>query len=157
MLGLSSATANAATRLSHGIVLPPSHVFLEHTGEVRLRVQAGSLDELFAEAGRGLAELQLRGGPMRPAGPGWHQVDLRAADREALLVDWLNELVYYAESALIVPTEFDVLEATATHLKARIRGIPVDQPPSLVKAATLHGARVEVVAGGLEADVVLDI
>jgi SHS2 domain-containing protein len=131
-------------------------VFLEHIGEVRLRVQAGSLTELLAEAGRALADLLLRGGPAQ-TGSRWRHIEVRSADREALLVDWLNELIYQAETTREVPAEFEVLEATATRVRARVRGVAVDQPPALVKAATLHGARVEVVAGGLEADVVLDI
>ncbi len=39
----------------------PQHVFEEHVGEVQIRVEADSLAELFAEAGRALAELEQRG------------------------------------------------------------------------------------------------
>jgi SHS2 domain-containing protein len=134
----------------------PSHFFLEHTGEVRLRLRAGSLAELFAEAGRALAELLLRGASAAPAGAA-QEIEVRSADRAALLVDWLNELIYWAESEAAVPTEFDMREVGDSAIRARVRSAPVEQPPALVKAATLHGARVEPVAGGWEGDVILDV
>ena len=91
----------------------PSHSFLEHTGEVRLQLQAGSLAELLAEAGRELAELLLRGASGNQVGPA-EEIEVRSADRAALLVDWLNELIYRAESGVAVPTEFDVREVGAS-------------------------------------------
>jgi SHS2 domain-containing protein len=136
--------------------LAPSHAFLEHTGELHLRVRAGSLAGLLAEAGRALAGLLLRGAPRKPVGR-WEEAEVRSTDRAALLVDWLNELIYRAESGLEVPTEFEVREVSDTVLRVRLRGVAVDEPPALVKAATLHGAKVEAVAGGLQGDVVLDV
>lgn len=135
---------------------PPSHEFLEHTGEVHLRVRAASWGALLAEAGRALAGLTLRGAS--PAAPGrWEEVEVRSTDREALLVDWLNELVFRAESRREVATEFALLETSDQRVVARVRGVAVAEPPALVKAATLHGVRVQSTDGGLEADVVLDI
>jgi SHS2 domain-containing protein len=135
--------------------VPPGHRFLEHTGEVRLQVRAASLAGLLAEAGRALAELQLPGGGQPAAA--WRPVEVRSTDRAALLVDWLNELIYRAEVNREVATEFAVEEAMETRLRARVRGVAVEQPPALVKAATLHRARVELIPGGVEAEVVLDV
>jgi SHS2 domain-containing protein len=142
-------------RLGGGEGQTPSHTFLEHTGEMHLRVRARSLPELLAEAGRALTGLLLRDARGDAVGP-WAPVEVRSTDRAALLVDWLNELIYRAESALEVPTEFDVQEVGDTSVRARIRGVPVGSAP-LVKAATLHSARVEAVEGGFEGDVILDV
>lgn len=132
------------------------HRFLDHIGEVRLSVRAGSFAELVAEAGRALAGLQLGDAPRAAAGP-WREVALEAPDREALLVEWLNELIYRAEVEREVATEFEVTDAGDRTLRARFRAVPVPEPPALVKAATLHGARVTATAKGVEADVVLDV
>lgn len=136
--------------------LAPAYAFLEHTGEVRLSARAGDLAGVLAEAGRGLAELELGGRPPCPSGD-WKAIDVRSTDRVALVVDWLNELIYRAEVDRWVPVEFDVWRVTDTHVRARARGVPVEQAPALVKAATLHGARVEAIPGGVEANVVLDV
>lgn len=136
--------------------MQPSHEFVDHVGEVHLRVRAGSLAGLLAEAGRALAEVALGQPPPEAERKGDH-IDLRATDREALLVDWLNELIYLAETRRQVPTRFDLIEVTDRRVLARLQTVPVAEAPSFVKAATYHGLRIRRIDGGLQADVVLDI
>lgn len=133
-----------------------SSEILAHTAEVKLRVRGPSLGEIAAEAGRALGRLEL--GTDRPAAQGeWRDLEVHAPDRDALLVEWLNELIYRAETERWVPVEIEVTAATDTALRARARGVTVDETPSRVKAATFHGLRVTPVPGGLEAEVVLDV
>lgn len=134
----------------------PSHRFLSHTGEVRLHLRAQSLADLLAEAGRALGALLLRETNPVPVET-WREVSVRASDREGLLVDWLNELIYRAETDLEIATEFDIRQINDTRVEARIRGVRVATPPALVKAATYHGVRIAPAAKGLEADVLLDV
>lgn len=129
---------------------------LEHTAEVKVRVRAPTFAELVAEAGRAIARLEL-GGAMPPAERDYRDVVIRSPDREALLVDWLNELIWLAETERWVPTEFDVHAATDTMLQVRVRGAAVDQAPARIKAATFHGLKIASAAAGLEAEVVLDV
>ncbi len=132
------------------------HDWADHTSEVELRVGAESLGGLAAEAGRALAVLLLRGVPAEPSGPP-RTLEVESADREALLVDWLNEILFVSEVDLWVPVEFEVQESSPTHLKAAARGVPVENPPSNVKAATFHGLRVAEDGGGLQAEVIFDV
>jgi SHS2 domain-containing protein len=132
------------------------HEWVDHVGEMRLHVTAATLAGLATEAARALAELQGAGGARGPVGE-WWAVRVVAADPVALLVNWLNELIYRAESRSEVITEVEVTEATPTRLVARLRGIPVGQPPALVKAATLHDARVAPCEGGWHANLTVDI
>ena len=133
-----------------------SSEILAHTAEVKLRVRGPSLGEIAAEAGRALGRLEL--GTDRPAAQGeWRDLEVHAPDRDALLVEWLNELIYRAETERWVPVEIEVVAATDTALRARARGVTVDETPSRVKAATFHGLRITPVPGGLEAEVVLDV
>jgi SHS2 domain-containing protein len=129
---------------------------IEHPGEVRLRLRAGSFGELAVVAGRALAELQLRGEPAA-APEVWREITVGGRDREALLVNWLNELIYLAETERWVGTEFAPVRATGTELTMRAKGITVELTPSQVKAATFHGLRIAAAVGGVEADVVLDV
>jgi SHS2 domain-containing protein len=129
---------------------------MDHTSEVQLQVGAESLAGLAAEAGQALGLLLLRGVPARPEGPA-REIEVSSVDREALLVDWLNEILFLAEVELWVAVEFDVLEASSVHLKASARGVPVESAPALVKAATFHGLAVEERDGGLQAEVIFDV
>lgn len=132
------------------------HRFLDHTSEITLHVRAEDWPCLLAQAGRGLAELLLRG--TAPVADGdWRPLEVSSHDREALLVDWLNEIVYLAETGLWVPQEIEIEDCSETHLKARARGVTVEQPPSLVKAATFHDLHVRDLPDGLDAEVILDV
>ena len=134
----------------------PSHRWVDHTAEVQLQVEADSLAGLLAEAGRALGALLLRGHEAEPSGEA-RTIEVSSVDREALLVDWLNEIVFLAEVERWVAVDFDVSEASETHLKASARGVAVDEPPALVKAATFHGLAVEEREGGLQAEVIFDV
>jgi SHS2 domain-containing protein len=133
-----------------------SSELLSHTAEVRLRVRAPSLGELAAEAGRALGALELGTTPPVASGP-WRDLEIRAPDREALLVEWLNELIYLAETERWVGVEFEVRAAEDMALSMRGRGMVVDEPPARVKAATFHGLKIKATPEGLEAEVVLDV
>jgi len=132
------------------------HRWLDHTSEVQLHVEAESLAGLAAEAGRALSLLLLHDMPARPEGPA-REIQVESVDREALLVDWLNEILFLAEVERWVAVEFDVLEISSVHLKASALGVPVAESPALVKAATFHGLAVEERAGGLQAEVIFDV
>lgn len=139
----------------------PSHEVVDHASEIRLRIRAGSLADLLAEAGQALARLELRGDSTAVTGD-WRQLTVSAADHAALLAEWLNELVFLAETERWVAIDFEIertgeTSAGDTEVHARARGVSLERSPGLVKAATLHGLRVDPIPGGLEAEVVLDV
>lgn len=119
-------------------------------------MRAATLGELLSEAGTALGELLLRGTPATVQSAA-RDIVVSSHDREALLVDWLNELVYLAEAERWVPVVFDRVEACDTEVRATVRGVPVVEPPALVKAATHHGLRIEWIDGRLQAEVILDV
>jgi len=133
------------------------HTFEEHVGELRLRVDAGSLNETFAEAARALARLLEPGGKLpRPNGER-ETVELKARDRAALLVDWLNELLYRSETRRRIFVEYQFENLSDTELRAVVRGVPVEELRTMVKAATLHDLELKEQPDGYFATVVLDI
>ena len=129
---------------------------LEHTAEVKLRLLAPSFGELVAEAGRAVARIELAGELPAPTGP-WRELEIHSSDREALLVDWLNELIFLAETERWVATDFEVRNATDTELSVRARGATVETAPARIKAATFHGLEIVPVAGGLATEVIFDV
>lgn len=132
------------------------HRWVDHTAEVQLQVGAESLAGLAVEAGRALGLFLLRGRAPEPAGEP-RTIGVLSVDREALLVDWLNEILFLAEVERWVAVDFEVIETSSQHLKASVRGVPVDEPPALVKAATFHGLAVEETDGGFQAEVIFDV
>ena len=86
---------------------------------------------------------------------------LRAFDREALLVDWLNHLLYLFDIDGFLGRDFQVELLTPESLAAAVTGESFDpaRHPSLsgVKAATYHQLSIVPVKDGWEATVVLDL
>lgn len=133
--------------------------WIEHTSEVELEIRAESEAGVFADALSALAELLGFAG-QRPAGLGERRAvavtpDGRA-DRAALLVGWLEELNFLAESEGFVALRLSDLELRASELVAGVDGV-VAEPPPLVKAVTLHRLRFERRDAGYIARVVLDV
>jgi SHS2 domain-containing protein len=136
--------------------LLPSHELRPHTSEIELHLRAGSLGDLLAEAGRALAEVELTRANCLPGGPA-RPIQVSSSDRAALLVDWLNELIFLADIDRWVAMDFSIDRVEDTEVLARASGVTREWASSRVKAATLHGLRVDDVPGGLEARVILDV
>jgi SHS2 domain-containing protein len=133
-----------------------SRAFEEHTGEVRLRLQADSLPRLFEEAALAVAEL-MSAERSEPGG-GALPVRVGARDREALLAAWVDELLFLSETRKRVWSEARVEQLTDTELVATVRGFEPAALRTQIKAATLHDLSIsETAAGSFEATMVLDV
>lgn len=131
------------------------HWFAEHTDELEIGLAADSLGDLFAEAGRALAEV-MAGAPPPPDGAP-QRVALRARDRAALLVAWLDELLFLADRDKKVYGDIHIERLTGDELVAAVRGAPVSELRTQVKAATFHDLRIVEGADGVSATVILDV
>src|SRR5690606_6053724 len=105
----------------------------EHTGEARLGVEAPTLAALFEQAARGLADLMGAGGAQLEGGT--ERIELEAPDRDALLVQFLNELIFFAETRQCVYPDVKVEHVDSKHLVAVARGKVPPELRTLVKAA----------------------
>ena len=131
------------------------HEIAEHTGELAIRLEARSVVALYAEAGLALTEAM---GQTPASTSDWQErVALEAPDRDALLVDWLNELVFLAEARKVAFTALEIERISERLLEATVRGAHVERPRNLVKAATFHGLCIAERDGIWSATVVLDV
>lgn len=118
---------------------------LEHTADVGLRSYGESCEAAFAGVGQGVAVLQGAWFPQeRPSGE--RPVDVEGSDREALLVAWVDELVYLLESEDVVLTSIEVTRVDEARLEALV-GVAPRGGRRLeavgIKAATYHRLRLE--------------
>lgn len=128
----------------------------DHTADLSIHVWGADLEDLFVTAARGMFALlvDLETVPTTASAI----VRLDAIDAEALLVDWLNELLYLAErDQLTAYVAFDFDALTSTSLRASVCGGPVETFRTYVKAATYHNLEIEATRGGYETEIVFDI
>jgi SHS2 domain-containing protein len=127
--------------------------WVEHTAEIELRIDAPTQEGVFADALDAFGELVGRD----PAGePARHHVVVDSEDRAVRLVEWLEELVFLAETEDFVPERLASLELDDGELRAEVEGRR-GRPAHLVKAITYHGLAVEERPNGWHARVVLDV
>lgn len=128
-----------AAPLHGGTGVPPFEV-IEHTADVGIIAHGQSLEELFANAARGMLHFLIDPAAVRPVER--RAIAAEAGDREGLLVNWLNDLLLLLNADGFVPADFEVRDLSDTRLRADVRGEPVDPGRHRfhldVKAATYH-------------------
>jgi SHS2 domain-containing protein len=136
--------------------------FIEHTADTGLEVEAGTLEDLFVEALRGMTDCITEVEQVAPKTH--HRLGVRAGDLGRLLVEWLSEAVYLfeVEDLLFSRAEVEIEESKeGFELEATAAGEPYDpdrHPVKIaIKAVTYHQLAVEQTASGWRARVIFDI
>lgn len=134
------------------------HELIEHTADIGLRVWAPDLNGLFAEAA--VALVSVMGSPTSRI-TATIDVALEAPDQDALMVDWLSEILFLFEARELVVIEARVHVSEAPwRLAATIDGVGTegfDQEGPAVKAVTYHGLELTRTPAGYETKVYLDV
>ena len=129
---------------------------VEHTADKALRVFGTNLTELFLNAAEGMTQLMVAD-VSEISTEIEKSIELDAIDTESLLVEWLSELAYWAESDMLVFIKFRIQKASATHLQANIFGGKTSMLEKHIKAVTYHNLKIIRTSQGLEATIVFDV
>ena len=125
--------------------VPKDFEILEHTADTGIIAYGKDLKQAFANAARGLFSLITELESVNEVLE-W-DIEASAADRDSLLVTWLNELIYIFDTENILFKRFDITRLSQRHLVARAHGEKVDRArhelKTGVKAATYHMLAVE--------------
>lgn len=127
--------------------------WIDHTAELELAIEAPSDAGVFADALAALGQLlgEEAGGEAAR-----HEISASASDRPALLVEWLSELVFLAETEAFVPERVERLDLAVDRFRATVEGRR-GNPPHLVKAVTYHRLDFRQQGDVWRATVVLDV
>ena len=136
--------------------MEPGYRILEHTADIGIESWGPSVEAAFEQAGAGLAEIL---GAQADRATGVETVAASAEDCEALLVDFLNELVLLHETKEVALAHIHVTQMTGTELQARVGTAPLagETETTGVKAATYHRLEVRDGPEGVRARVYLDV
>ena len=136
--------------------MEPGYRELPHTADLALEAWGPSLGELFVQAARGMFSLAVAL-EAQPAVTAERTISLSAPDAEALLVDWLNELLSLADEQGEAYLGFDVEIPAPGELRARARATADYAPRIAVKAATFHNLAIAHDERGYRTVVVFDV
>lgn len=137
----------------------PPYEVIEHTADVGIVARGGDLAELFANAGLGMLSLMVDLEGVQPKNE--RRIEVRARDREGLLVRWLTELLFFLDAEEMVFRRLEIEELSDTHLRARALGERIDRERHRlhfgVKAVTRHMLEIAPENGGYRATILFDI
>jgi SHS2 domain-containing protein len=129
---------------------------VEHTADRALRIWGRDLAELLVNAALGMNSLMLAADADSEPAVATH-ISLEAIDAENLLVAWLSELAFYAETESLVFTHFEFSRISPIGLSAVARGNRVGVLERHVKAVTFHNLEIRSASDGLSTTVVFDV
>jgi SHS2 domain-containing protein len=127
---------------------------LEHTADWELEVWAPDLPGLMAEAARGMYELM--GVEISEDARCHRQLELLADDREQLVVSFLGELLFFAETEDLAFNGF-LLQVDGTNLVARLEGGLILLRSKEIKAVTYHRLEISETERGLKTRIIFDV
>ncbi|ELY52681.1 MULTISPECIES: archease [Natronorubrum] len=137
----------------------------EHTADIAVEAAGDSLEGVFAAVADGLGAASCDEIPDETGDR--FSLSVTAENREALLFDYLDELIYLRDVRVELPVDHrveaithsdDADDAESWTLEASARGVPLaDIDAREVKAVTYSEMRLERVDDGWEAYVVFDV
>ena len=129
---------------------------IEHTADWALRIRGRNFNDLLFNAACGMSTLLVVNLTSIPL-THHEQIEIDAYDAESLLVNWLSELAYWAETEGIVFARFELQNVTPIGLRATVHGGRVADLKKHIKAVTYHNLEIIDTPDGLEVTVVFDV
>jgi SHS2 domain-containing protein len=132
---------------------------LDHTADIGIIAYGADVKELFSNAA--LALFSLITEPESIEEKLHLDLEVNSEDRDSLLVEWLNELIYFFDANHILFNRFDIESLTHNELTATCHGEGFDPLKHKikrgVKAATYHMLKLDKNSDGYKAQIILDI
>lgn len=128
---------------------------LEHTADLAIEVWGEDMASLLAHAAE--AVFILEGLPGEGGEHVLREVTVHAPDRETLLVDWLNELLFLSETLGEMYTAFTVQLTGDSALSAKVEGYKGHPTKRRIKAATFYDLRIACDESRCVARIVFDV
>ena len=132
---------------------------IDHAADVGIIAYGTDVEELFSNAA--LALFSLITEPERVEEKLHLNLEVSSEDTDSLLIEWLNELIYFFDAKHMLFNRFDIGNVTHNELKATCYGEGFDPMKHKikigVKAATYHMLKLDKNGDGCKAQIILDI
>ena len=132
---------------------------LEHTADIGLRAWGATLQEAFENAATALSAIVVELDDIEPRIA--YPIAASGDDDQSLLVNWLNEALYYLDARRIVLRRFRIEHFGDGRVAGQAWGEPRDpikhRPKVIVKGVTYHQLKIEQRPDGCQVQVFLDI
>ena len=130
-----------------------------HTADVGIIAYGTDIKQLFSNAALGLFSLITEPGSIKEKMQ--RRVEIISEDKDSLLIEWLNELIYLFDAEHILFKRFDIESLNSNQLRATCYGEDFDPLKHKlkmgVKAATYHMLKINRDSSGYEVRIIFDV
>jgi SHS2 domain-containing protein len=131
----------------------------DHTADVGIIAYGADIKQLFSNAALALFSLITEVGSINEKSR--RHVEIVSEDKDSLLVEWLNELIYLFDAEHVLFRRFDIESLTNNQLRATCYGEDLDplkhKIRTGVKAATYHMLKINKDSSGYEVQIIFDV
>jgi SHS2 domain-containing protein len=133
---------------------------LDTTADIGVRAFGADLPELYVNLALGMMSLITDVDTVKDRLE--RNVSVTAPDREILMAEWINELIFLFDTEMLLFSRFEIIKLSKSHIEARCFGEKVDKSrhdlKRGIKSATYHRLKVrEIEDGSFQAEMILDI
>jgi SHS2 domain-containing protein len=135
------------------------YTIMNHTADIGIRARGEDMEQAYANAAKGMFSLitdlrKIKNSLSR-------EIAVNAADKETLLVAWLNELIFLFDTEHVLFRKFIFAELSEKELRARAYGEKIDPERHDIKigikSTTYHMLRVSHDKNCYQVRVICDI
>ena len=138
---------------------------LEHRADIKIKVSGKTLEELFKNSVFAMAEILFKGMDVKSDNFKLKKIiTTKSADREVLLVDFLNDVLGGSQINQAIYPEVKLVDFQpdgikgVSYLKAEISGYAIERFDEDIKAVTYHDLRIHQSKNGIwEATILFDV
>jgi len=136
-----------------------NYELLEHTADIKIRVTAGDLKDLFKNSAAAIFDIIAERKHIEPAPQKKVSLKQSADTLDELFINWLNELLSLYAVKELVFFDFKIKKLDKHNLQAEAVGenIKYYRINTEIKAATYHDLKLSRTKSGWEAEVILDV
>lgn len=149
---------NRNFKAADGRIMKPFEM-VNHTADISIKAYGKSIKELFENAALGMFNIlaDLEGITTSTE----LEIKVEAPDREELLIEWLDELLYNFYTKHIIFFGFNITELADNRLSAKVKGRfigeNINRLKTEIKAATRHDLHIVKTKDVYEVQIVFDV
>jgi len=128
---------------------------INHTADRAFQVTGRDMAALLENAARAMQAVD--GCPPPTDGSTTREIEVEGIDRETLLVNWLNEILFLEQAHRLVCTDFEIYECKNHYVRGRVETREAERRLTHIKAVTFHNLKIRETLEGLEAEIVMDV
>ena len=140
---------------------PPlkNYEFIEHTADIGIRVRGRDLKSIFKNTALAMFDIMAQKQKGKTLAPKALSIKQKAANREELLLGWLNELLSLSAAKGLIFKSFAIKRIDERSIEALVTGEDIRgyKIKTEIKAATFNSLMLKEMGSGWRVEVVFDV